>query len=99
MRSRTAVTLSASASRDLNSISGVGCATFLKQPARNIWQPCRPNGLSAKSEERRVGKECVSTCRSRWSPYHYTKHKNNIEQAEACCKSRHICYEEETNIN
>src|SRR3546814_11121052 len=35
------------------------------------------NGLSglasivvARSEERRVGKECVSTCRSRWSPYH-----------------------------
>src|SRR3546814_17019345 len=26
-------------------------------------------GLQARSEERRVGKECVSTCRSRWSPY------------------------------
>src|SRR3546814_8627830 len=25
---------------------------------------------SGRSEERRVGKECVSTCRSRWSPYH-----------------------------
>src|SRR3546814_20764406 len=25
---------------------------------------------SSRSEERRVGKECVSTCRSRWSPYH-----------------------------
>src|SRR3546814_2082707 len=25
---------------------------------------------SCRSEERRVGKECVSTCRSRWSPYH-----------------------------
>src|SRR3546814_20041440 len=24
----------------------------------------------ARSAERRVGKECVSTCRSRWSPYH-----------------------------
>src|SRR3546814_4131672 len=40
----------------------------------------RANGSSAvasaayraaeRSEERRVGKECVSTCRSRWSPYH-----------------------------
>src|SRR3546814_5132805 len=29
-----------------------------------------------RSEERRVGKECVSTCRSRWSPYH-SKKKNN----------------------
>src|SRR3546814_9293465 len=27
-------------------------------------------GESQRSEERRVGKECVSTCRSRWSPYH-----------------------------
>src|SRR3546814_5767502 len=26
--------------------------------------------LGRRSEERRVGKECVSTCRSRWSPYH-----------------------------
>src|SRR3546814_19961828 len=26
--------------------------------------------ISSRSEERRVGKECVSTCRSRWSPYH-----------------------------
>src|SRR3546814_15669094 len=25
---------------------------------------------NVRSEERRVGKECVSTCRSRWSPYH-----------------------------
>src|SRR3546814_7680895 len=27
-------------------------------------------GQVQRSEERRVGKECVSTCRSRWSPYH-----------------------------
>src|SRR3546814_15856273 len=26
--------------------------------------------VGERSEERRVGKECVSTCRSRWSPYH-----------------------------
>src|SRR3546814_18080268 len=26
-------------------------------------------GIGPRSEERRVGKECVSTCRSRWSPY------------------------------
>src|SRR3546814_8901546 len=29
---------------------------------------CGPD--CGRSEERRVGKECVSTCRSRWSPYH-----------------------------
>src|SRR3546814_5982641 len=28
-----------------------------------------PLGMTERSEERRVGKECVSTCRSRWSPY------------------------------
>src|SRR3546814_20824140 len=27
-------------------------------------------GVNVRSEERRVGKECVSTCRSRWSTYH-----------------------------
>src|SRR3546814_9575270 len=29
-----------------------------------------PRSGATRSEERRVGKECVSTCRSRWSPYH-----------------------------
>src|SRR3546814_18331006 len=29
--------------------------------------------LAVRSEERRVGKECVSTCSSRWSPYHSKK--------------------------
>src|SRR3546814_9873908 len=28
------------------------------------------NSIASRSEERRVGKECVSTCRSRWSTYH-----------------------------
>src|SRR3546814_5718605 len=30
----------------------------------------RVEAETRRSEERRVGKECVSTCRSRWSPYH-----------------------------
>src|SRR3546814_3851301 len=30
----------------------------------------RTSWIFTRSEERRVGKECVSTCRSRWSPYH-----------------------------
>src|SRR3546814_12856977 len=30
----------------------------------------RDRHSALRSEERRVGKECVSTCRSRWSPYH-----------------------------
>src|SRR3546814_11315447 len=32
--------------------------------------PEEPNPLQKRSEERRVGKECVRTCRSRWSPEH-----------------------------
>src|SRR3546814_16408984 len=31
---------------------------------------CSVVEITSRSEERRVGKECVSTCRSRWSPYH-----------------------------
>src|SRR3546814_15323818 len=30
----------------------------------------KPTAADRRSEERRVGKECVSTCRSRWSPFH-----------------------------
>src|SRR3546814_17403403 len=34
----------------------------------------RPGAAARRSEERRVGKECVSTCRTRVSPDHVTKH-------------------------
>src|SRR3546814_15566425 len=40
---------------------------------RSVRSPCR------RSEERRVGKECVSTCRSRWSTYNEKKN-NKISQ-------------------
>src|SRR3546814_8218667 len=36
----------------------------------------RAGAADRRSEERRVGKECVSTCRSRWSPYHLKKKKD-----------------------
>src|SRR3546814_11855968 len=36
---------------------------------------CPESRLYLRSEERRVGKECVSTCRSRCSTYHEKKHK------------------------
>src|SRR3546814_1070829 len=40
-------------------------------PRRRTKSATGPNTTtSSRSEERRVGKECVSTCRSRWSPYH-----------------------------
>src|SRR3546814_1530173 len=54
---------------------------FLIQLASKDWKGATKTGEdlarvdtaasdTARSEERRVGKECVSTCRSRWSPYH-----------------------------
>src|SRR3546814_17994088 len=53
------------------------CQTFPALPSLLLSSQYSPttNGevsfaMSARSEERRVGKECVSTCRSRWSPYH-----------------------------
>src|SRR3546814_4077291 len=44
-----------------------GSASASPLCARPAWAP---EGSRDRSEERRVGKECVSTCRSRWSPYH-----------------------------
>src|SRR3546814_1067957 len=38
--------------------------------AKTNDEPAELKAMLARSEERRVGKECVSTCRSRWSPYH-----------------------------
>ena len=35
-----------------------------------VYEFFSPDFHSKRSEERRVGKECVSLCRSRWSPYH-----------------------------
>src|SRR3546814_17178001 len=39
----------------------------------------RPRGPGKRSEERRVGKECVSTCRSRWWPVNYKKKQTRVE--------------------
>src|SRR3546814_18476558 len=44
--------------------------------------PGRGGGISRRSEERRVGKECVSTCRFRWSPSHYTKKRKNTHDKQ-----------------
>src|SRR3546814_15333153 len=53
---------------------GFDFATYIKGLGANVTdvlvaQPSAFKGI-ARSEERRVGKECVSTCRSRCSPYH-----------------------------
>src|SRR3546814_20649357 len=45
--------------------------------------PCSPSP-SGRSEERGVGTECVGTCSSRWSPYHYNK--NRLKQQIDMCE-------------
>src|SRR3546814_11014291 len=40
---------------------------------------CRSGDLTRRSDERRVGKECVRPCRSRWAPYH-SKTKKKLTQ-------------------
>src|SRR3546814_6654304 len=52
-----------------NSVSKNICPSVIEITLVGIYAETR-------SEERRVGKECVSTCRSRWSPYHYKKSTN-----------------------
>src|SRR3546814_14763719 len=44
---------------------------------RAIEDILEPWTIDLRSEERSVGKECVSTCRSRWSPYHLKKKNTN----------------------
>src|SRR3546814_2244363 len=49
------------------------CCDFQLQEIAHILRALQRGATSEhslRSEERRVGKECVSTCRSRWSPYH-----------------------------
>src|SRR3546814_16601485 len=49
--------------------------------------------LGHRSEERRVGKECVRTCRSRWSPYHSKKTtKQPLREKTKKCTKNHISY-------
>src|SRR3546814_4099391 len=60
-------------SSDLHVATGAGLglsdiARKSSEPLKASLQPVSDE--LSRSEERRVGKECVSTCRSRWSPYH-----------------------------
>src|SRR3546814_9730658 len=60
----------------VNPSGGLACfgeavhAQALAQVCELTWQLRGQAEGRQRSEERRVGKECVSTCRSRWSPYH-----------------------------
>src|SRR3546814_2625585 len=55
-------------SSDLEHLSVV--ETELVAIEKRFFDSLNEPNSSLRSEERRVGKECVSTCRSRWSPYH-----------------------------
>ena len=67
---------------DFEALDGVKEAHRIMSPYKLASRSFRPAGTVVKvgqveiggpacrSEERRVGKECVTTCRSRWSPYH-----------------------------
>src|SRR3546814_14186323 len=57
--------------------AGIGKTSLVRgalagEPSVLVWASADESEaeLDFRSEERRVGKECVSTCRSRWSPYH-----------------------------
>src|SRR3546814_15402960 len=55
-----------------DAISAAGARLWFLPPYSPDLNPIEQTFAKIKhrSEERRVGKECVSTCRSRWSPYH-----------------------------
>src|SRR3546814_16744457 len=54
-----------------------------KYPERVVEKAVERMITRNRSEERRVGKECVGTCRSRWSTYHYKKKKNHIHHGQS----------------
>ena len=56
-----------------NLLTAVGASPHFHRPnfpIRCQWYPPDVQVALVRSEERRVGKECSSPCRSRWSPYH-----------------------------
>src|SRR3546814_20597413 len=53
-------------------ISDRGLEPCFRRPQTTVGRGYAPDNRT-RSEERRVGKECVSTCRSRWSPLHSNK--------------------------
>src|SRR3546814_12099621 len=59
---------SVNARRAIGALAGVEDGANLRQQ-RFVFYGAVTN-TATRSEERRVGKECVSTCRSRWAPYH-----------------------------
>src|SRR3546814_13763420 len=59
----------------VQNLLGISSAVHARQQRAVKVQANQLSVRLERSEERRVGKEGVSTCRSRWSPYHYKKKK------------------------
>src|SRR5213082_4009954 len=74
------------------------CSSDLRDQAGKLHQnvlstaqgdPAHPLGLEReRSEERRVGKECLTQCRSRWSQFHQKKKHPNQQHASASRQAR-----------
>src|SRR3546814_1541183 len=72
---RHAATIAAAPAKWVGYLSSTGVygdsgGAWIDESAQVAGRRPNRNAADLRSEERRVGKECVSTCRSRWSPYH-----------------------------
>src|SRR3546814_13465542 len=80
--------------RDRVNLGNVGFGVPVLRRTIGINRPLRRERRSCssderRSEERRVGKECVSTCRSRWSPYPYKQNNSKI-RIRMCTQYKNI---------
>src|SRR3546814_18875874 len=55
----------------------------------NIAEPAAFAAFLQRAEGRRVGKDCVSSCRTRWTPYHYTTKLVDQPHASSCRSPAH----------
>src|SRR3546814_14336788 len=85
-------------SRPLHGRDGARLSRFWLGDQYGLWHGASSRGAAAarphtapsdqfRSEERRVGKECVSTCRSRWSPYHLKKNQQDKNSRKSMIKT------------
>src|SRR3546814_14970938 len=59
--------------------TGILPCLFVLGAISRAVRAARSWSATCRSEERRVGTECVSTCRSRWSPYHSKKKQTTLQ--------------------
>src|SRR3546814_14825085 len=64
-----AVMMVESEAKELSEDVMLGAVMFAHAESKKVVDAILKLAEKARSEERRVGKECVSTCRSRWTPY------------------------------